>query len=177
MTRKSKELRAAAVAFLAWFRTFESEQLWREINEPGVCPPLANLQAAIAATAPKPRPPREPREPTPDINKLLRARPRDSRYGAAMGARNRYDGEPGARLYCQRVRFVDGDYAPDGTYWGGGRFSSPLYAVFTADLETLAFYRATSRADAAAHHAQWTASRARLTAAVSEAAQGLRAIT
>ncbi len=38
----------AAEAFLAFFRKFDGEQLWQEINAPGVCPPLANLQAAIA---------------------------------------------------------------------------------------------------------------------------------
>ena len=78
----------------------------------------------------------------PDINKLLRARPRDGRYGAPMGARNRRDAAPGAKLYCQRVRMVDGDYGADGTYWGGGRESVPIYAVFSADLETLCYYRA-----------------------------------
>lgn len=78
----------------------------------------------------------------PDINRLLRARPVPARYGAPMGATNRRDALPGARLYSQRVRFVDGDYAPDGTYWGGGPGTVPLYAVFSADLETLCYYRA-----------------------------------
>lgn len=92
--------------------------------------------------------------PKPDINKLLRANPRPCTYGAPMGARNRYDAAPGSRLYCQRVRFVDGDYAPDGTYWGGGSGTAPLYAVFSADLETLAYYRAWDYMRAKARHAE-----------------------
>lgn len=84
----------------------------------------------------------------PDINERLRARPRPCRYGAPMGYRNhcaeRDHGRAGM-LYCQRIRFEDGDYGPDGTYWGGG---SPLYAVFSADLETLCYYRAESRVQA-----------------------------
>lgn len=86
---------------------------------------------------------------TPDINKLLRARPRASRYGAPLGYSNHDDAPEGARRYCQRVRFVDGDYGPDGTYWGSGE---PLYAVFTADRETLCYYRARDRADALRQH-------------------------
>lgn len=92
-----------------------------------------------------------------DINKLLRARPVPCRYGAPMGARNRRDAPPGARLYAQRVRFVDGDYAPDGTYWGGGPGTVPLYAVFSADLETLCYYRAQTAAGARAAHQEASA--------------------
>lgn len=88
---------------------------------------------------------------TPDIDKLLRAHPRSGKYGAPMGRSNVDDAPEGVRRYCQRIRFVDGDYSADGTYWGG---SSPLYAVFTADLETLYFYRARTRADALAAHAE-----------------------
>lgn len=77
----------------------------------------------------------------PDINRLLRARPRYSSYGAPMGARNIFDSDDASKLYCQRVRFVDGDYGADGTYWGGG---SPLYCVFNAELTTRCYYRAPS---------------------------------
>ena len=90
---------------------------------------------------------------TPSINALLRARPRPGRYGAPLGDSNRDDAPAGSKKYCQRVQFVDGDYAPDGTYWGGGRDVLPLYAVFTADLETLCYYRAASRRDAVAQYA------------------------
>lgn len=90
--------------------------------------------------------------PRVNINSLLRARPRPCTYGAPMGARNRRDADPRAKLYCQRVRLVDGDYAPDGTYWGGGRGTVPLYAVFSEDLETLCFYRAWDYMRAKAMH-------------------------
>lgn len=88
----------------------------------------------------------------PDINRLLRARPRSCTYGAPMGARDRDDAPEGARRYCQRVQFTDGDYGPDGTYWGGGRGVLPLYAVFTADLETLCYYRARDHRHALTQH-------------------------
>lgn len=88
---------------------------------------------------------------TPDINRLLRARPRPCRYGAPLGDRNRRADVPG-KLYCQRVRFVDGDYGPDGTYWGSG--GGPLYAIFSADLETLCYYRAVTRMDAVRAYAE-----------------------
>ena len=92
-----------------------------------------------------------------DINRILRADPRPCRYGAPMGDsgwinKNR-DGdevESESRLYCQRVRFVDGDYGPDGTYWGGGRDVLPLYCVFDREDTTRRYYRAKSRADAVA---------------------------
>ena len=94
-------------------------------------------------------------DPTaPDINRLLRARPRPCRYGAPLGASNYDDAPPDARRYCQRVRFVDGDYGPDSTYWGSG--GGPLYAVFTADLETLCYYRAPTRAAALEAHREAT---------------------
>ena len=88
---------------------------------------------------------------TPDLNKILRQHPRPCRYGAPLGARNRDDAPPDAKRYCQRVRFVDGDYGPDGTYWGSS--GAPLYAVFTPDLATLCYYRAKSRDKALAAHA------------------------
>lgn len=83
----------------------------------------------------------------PDINRLLRASPVNGKYGAPMGRYNRKDGGTG-NLCCQRVRFHDGDYSADGTYWGSG--GKPLFAAFSANLETLCFMRARSRADAVA---------------------------
>jgi hypothetical protein len=58
--------------------------------------------------------------------------------------------ESDSRLYCQRVRFVDYDYAPDGTYWGGGIGTDPLYCVFDREDTTRRYYRAKCRADALA---------------------------
>lgn len=68
---------------------------------------------------------------TPNINYLLRHNLRSCKRGAPMGDRDIHlDGD--AKLYLQRVRFVDGDYAPDGTYWGGGYGTAPLWCAFNA---------------------------------------------
>lgn len=64
-----------------------------------------------------------------DINRILKNDPRPCRYGAPMGDSDLVDG-PLDRLMLQRVRFVDGDYGPDGTYWGGGRGTEPLWCAF-----------------------------------------------
>ena len=82
---------------------------------------------------------------TPDINAILRARPRNCAYGAPMGDIDEIPDDLDT-LYLQRVRFVDGDYAPDGTYWGSG---TPLWAAFKPDLSVLVYVRAHNRAAAA----------------------------
>lgn len=84
---------------------------------------------------------------TPDINKILRATLRPCRYGAPMGARDAEDGGLQG-LYLQRVRFVDGDYAPDGTYWGGGRGAKPLWCAFSACGKTRLYGRGNTRSEA-----------------------------
>ena len=63
--------------------------------------------------------------------------------GSPMGARDIQESEQ--PLYVQRVRMVDGDYAPDGTYWGGGRGTAPLWCGFSADGETRIYVRASNR--------------------------------
>ncbi len=63
--------------------------------------------------------------PGDNINKILRANKRRCTYGAPMGARDFHNSD--TPLYLQRVNFVDGDYGPDGTYWGSG---TPLYCAF-----------------------------------------------
>lgn len=68
---------------------------------------------------------------TPNINKILRGENRSSASGSPMGAPNDVDTQDDTRVYLQRVRFVDGDYGADGTYWGGGRENPPLYCAFT----------------------------------------------
>ena len=79
-----------------------------------------------------------------NINKLLRENPRPCRYGAPMGAVSYYrDPDP---LYLQKVRMVDGDYAPDGTYWGGG--GMPLWCAFNDDSRI--YIRAWTRGEAIA---------------------------
>lgn len=82
----------------------------------------------------------------PDINRLLKAEPRSCRYGAPMGAADRFDNVE-ELLYVQRVRLVDGDYAPDGTYWGGYP-SEPMYCAFS-DMNRI-YVRAINRQEAIA---------------------------
>lgn len=85
---------------------------------------------------------------TININQVLRDNPRSSKYGAPLGARSVL-GKPEDPLHVQRVRFVDGDYAPDGTYWGGGRGTEPLWCGFSG-TENQVYVRARSRAEALA---------------------------
>lgn len=85
---------------------------------------------------------------TPNINAILKASPRSCRYGAPLGAGSWCDGPSTARLYCQRVRMVDGDYAPDGTYWGGGRGTVSLWCAFRADGTARVYVRASTRLEA-----------------------------
>lgn len=68
---------------------------------------------------------------TPDINKILNADRRNCSRGAPMGDTNIYDGS--IHLHLQRVRFVDGDYGPDGTYWGYSPSAGDLYCAFNGD--------------------------------------------
>jgi len=84
---------------------------------------------------------------TPNINQILKSEPRNNLYGAPLGDANFVDDieDP---MYVQRVKFIDGDYAPDGTYWGGGE---PLYCAFTNATSINRIYvRANSRAEAIA---------------------------
>lgn len=66
---------------------------------------------------------------TPNINKVLRKDPRCTQYGAPLGDRNYALSD--SPLYLQRINFVDGDYAPDGTYWGNN--GTPLWCAFNGD--------------------------------------------
>ncbi len=84
---------------------------------------------------------------TPDINLWLKQNPRSCQYGAPMGRAQLWQALFPARWYCQRIRYIDGDYSADGTYWGGG---SPLFAVFDYEVRTLCFYRAKDRREALA---------------------------
>lgn len=80
----------------------------------------------------------------PNINAILRKNPVNCRYGAPMGRRNQFS-EADGKLYLQRVKFVDGDYSPDGTYWGIGYGVLPLWCAFHPDGETMIFVRAANR--------------------------------
>lgn len=82
---------------------------------------------------------------TPDINWYLRQHPRDCKRGAPMGASNIRPDDL-TRLYVQRINFTDGDYAPDGTYWGK---SLHLWCAFSADyISARVYVRAPNRLEA-----------------------------
>lgn len=66
---------------------------------------------------------------TPNINQILRKDPRHTSRGAPLGDTNFHQAT--SPLYLQRVHFVDGDYAPDGTYWGNN--GTPLWCAFNGD--------------------------------------------
>lgn len=66
---------------------------------------------------------------TPNINQILASYQRYTQRGAPLGDTNFNDAA--SPLYLQRVRFVDGDYAPDGTYWGNN--GTPLWCAFNGD--------------------------------------------
>jgi hypothetical protein len=61
--------------------------------------------------------------------------------GAASGINN-----PEFPLYVQKLRLIDGDYAADGTYWGGT--SEPIWCAFSVDGDNRAYVRAANREDA-----------------------------
>jgi len=89
--------------------------------------------------------------PTPDINKILAANKRSAQYGAPLGAMNRDKAD--SPLYLQRVRFSDGCYAPDNTYWG---MPADLWCAFNGEdgqfapaMGTRIYVRAKSRREAA----------------------------
>ena len=81
----------------------------------------------------------------PNINTLLRAESVNSSRGAPVGASSHLD-DPELPLYVQRIKFVDGDYAADGTYWGGLP-SSPLWCGFAGSVNRV-YVRAPSRSEA-----------------------------
>lgn len=64
-----------------------------------------------------------------NINQILRADPRSCARGAPMGDSDNITG-PLTNLRCQRVYLVDGDYGPDGTYWGYSKKDGHVYCAF-----------------------------------------------
>lgn len=82
-----------------------------------------------------------------NINQILATENRSSPRGAPMGASDNFDDDHPI-LHVQRVVFVDGDYGADGTYWGGGPGTTPLWCGFN---ETSRVYvRAKNRKEAIA---------------------------
>ena len=84
---------------------------------------------------------------SPNINKILRQVGANRRFprGAPMGKSNVHDSD--RPVYFQEVRFVDGGYAPDGTYWGYTP-GEKMFCAFTPDLETEIYVRGRSNYEA-----------------------------
>lgn len=89
---------------------------------------------------------------TPNINAIMaKEKPRLQGFyndknewvctGAMMGCGDNAE-DLSAPLYVQRVWFIDGDYAADGTYWGGG---SRLYCAFNPTTGARLFRRGKTR--------------------------------
>jgi len=89
---------------------------------------------------------------TPNINKLLAADRRSCRFGAPLGDTDHVDNlDTAGPLYLQRVNFIDGDYAPDGTYWGHSAREGGIYCAFDATADQVrAYVRAHTRLGAKA---------------------------
>jgi hypothetical protein len=76
--------------------------------------------------------------PEVNINKILREDGRNCSRGAPMGdvdhveylCANGVDTKGMPPLRCQRVYLIDGDYGPDGTYWGASTRSGYVYCAF-----------------------------------------------
>lgn len=64
-----------------------------------------------------------------NINKILRTKVRNLARGAPMGDIDCVEGSL-KNLRCQRVYLVDGDYGPDGTYWGASSKAGYVYCAF-----------------------------------------------
>ncbi len=79
-----------------------------------------------------------------------------SRYGAAMGRRNRYPPEEDGfkktdpiKLRLQRLDMVDGGYDAGGAYFGRGSAKSGwMYCAFSDDNTVQVFVRAATRYEA-----------------------------
>lgn len=82
---------------------------------------------------------------TPSINSILRKVPVDCCYGAPMGASNTFD-RTHPDLYVQEIQFIDGDYDPSGTYWGGGSVTGTIWCGFNSTNRI--YVRGHSRAEA-----------------------------
>lgn len=92
------------------------------------------------------------------INTILNRQRVNCSRGAPMGDCGFiHDEQPFTRMRCERLRMVDGDYGPDGTYWGYSPSHGRMYVIFNGENEKfepagglLKYYRAKNRADAIA---------------------------
>lgn len=96
------------------------------------------------------------KKPYLDINQILRKDPVPCKYGAPLGQRDTLETVDKTPLYLQRVRWVSGDYSPDGTYWGHGTesdmwvaFNGPLDPEYQPGFGTRIWVRARNRKEAA----------------------------
>lgn len=72
---------------------------------------------------------------TTNINKILRNDRRSMTYGAPMGDSDDFpEDRRNIPLHCQRVYFIDGDYGPDGTYWGASDKAGYIYCAFNGGV-------------------------------------------
>jgi len=70
------------------------------------------------------------------------------KYGAPMGRSNTIPTNiKSAKLYLEKLKWVDGDYDQGGAYWGGG-MGDTIYRAYEDDIEI--FVRAKSRVEAKA---------------------------
>lgn len=65
-------------------------------------------------------------------------------FGAPMGRRSSVSIE--GKCHLQQVKFYDGDYDKGGAYWGGGRYTAPLFCAW--NNEDAIYIRANNRAAA-----------------------------
>lgn len=72
---------------------------------------------------------------TININKILRNDRRSMTNGAPMGDSDDFpEDRRNIPLHCQRVYFIDGDYGPDGTYWGASDRAGYIYCAFNGGV-------------------------------------------
>ena len=65
------------------------------------------------------------------INTILNRQRVNCSRGAPMGDCGFiHDEQPFTRMRCERLRMVDGDYGPDGTYWGYSPSHGRMYVIF-----------------------------------------------
>lgn len=69
-----------------------------------------------------------------NLNAWLKERPRSCKFGAPMGAADwRGDSDYAYKFNLQRLKFQDGGYTLDGTYWGS---PANLYLAFCPAHDT-----------------------------------------
>jgi len=65
------------------------------------------------------------------------------KYGAPMGRYSAPITELSGKVHIRYVPFFSGDYDQGGAYWGGGRYTLPLFCAWDSDC--VVYFRAASR--------------------------------